>query len=198
VRVLLRLLSPFLGLAVACAGALLVAEVAWHWAGNGHLAPRPPTGVTWTDDRVRPIALATAVAGLLLLLIALTARRRFVRLHDPADGVVVTTTPTALARVVGNRVRAEEGVAGASVTASRRRIRVRATSRLHDEAALRPRLLDVAGRTVKALPLPSPPKVSVVVSSPKDRAPRKRLDREAHEHRPPERPAAGADHREGR
>ncbi|MBB5958352.1 hypothetical protein FHS29_004960 [Saccharothrix tamanrassetensis] len=168
-RVLLRLLSPFLGLAVAGAGALLIAEIAWHWAGRGHLLPRTLTDLAWTDDRVRVAALISAIAGLLLLILAMTARRRFLRLHDPADGVVVTTSSTALARVVGHRVRKEEGVTGASVTASKRKVHVRATSRLHDEATLRPHLLQVVGETVKGLPIARRPKVSVVVHSPKDR-----------------------------
>jgi hypothetical protein len=55
------------------------------------------------------------------------------------------------------------------VTASRRRVRVRATSRVHDEATLRPRLLEVAREAVADLPMPARPKVSVVVISPKDR-----------------------------
>ncbi|RKT53495.1 DUF6286 domain-containing protein [Saccharothrix australiensis] len=200
-RVLLRLLSPFLGLAVAGAGGLLVAEVAWRWAGRGRLLPWWPTGLTWTDERVRTAALLTAVAGLLLLVLAMAARRKDVRLHAPADGVVVTTTPTALARVVGHRVRAVEGVSGASVTASRRRVRVRATSRRHDEAALRPRLLDAARAVVRDLPMPSPPKVSVVVDSPKDREhprgePRRRSGHWPHEREPVDRESQKREHAE--
>ncbi|MEU4806470.1 DUF6286 domain-containing protein [Actinosynnema sp. NPDC023587] len=184
-RAFLRLISPVLGLAVAAAGVLLIADIAWHWAGNGHLV-QVPRDLSWTDDRVRTVGLVTAVAGLLLLLVAMTARFRYVRLHDPSDQVVVTTTPTALARVVGHRVRAEEGVSSASVTVSRRKIRVRATSALHDEASLRPRLLDVVRETVESLPIAKAPKVSVVVSSPKDR-------RSAHpiDHRIPDQSTSG-------
>ncbi|MBW4717465.1 DUF6286 domain-containing protein [Saccharothrix obliqua] len=169
-RGFLRFLSPFLGLAVAALGGLVIADVLWHWAGNGHVVPWP-RDLAWTDDRVRTAGLITAAAGLVLLVIAAAARFRYVRLHDPADGVVVTTSPTALARVVGHRVRAEEGVSSASVTVSRRKVHVRATSALYDEATLRPRLLEVVGDTVRGLPIARTPKVSVVVSSPKDRRP---------------------------
>ncbi|MEU6155871.1 DUF6286 domain-containing protein [Actinosynnema sp. NPDC047251] len=175
-RALLRFLSPFLGLAVAAVGVLVIADISWHWAGHGHLVPWP-RDIRWTDDRVLTTGLITAAAGLLLLLIAMTARFRYVRLHDPSDQVIVTTTPTALARVVGHRVRAEDGVASASVTVSRRKVHVRATSALHDEASLRPRLLEVVRATVKALPIAKPPKVSVVVSSPKDRRSTPPIDR---------------------
>ncbi|XVV05844.1 DUF6286 domain-containing protein [Actinosynnema sp. CA-248983] len=169
-RVLLRVLSPFLGLAVAVAGLVLVAEVVWHWSGRGHLVPWSRlAGLRWTDDLVRAVALLTVAAGVVLLVLAAFSRRTFLRLHSPTAGVVVATTPTALARVVGNRVRAEDGVTGASVTASKRRVHVRATSGLHDEATLRPRLLEVAREAVANLPMPRHPRVTVVVHSPKDR-----------------------------
>jgi len=116
------------------------------------------------------IGACSAVGGLFVLVLASRARVSQVALDDPADGVRVATTPTSLARVVGRRVRAEDGVVDVSVTASRRKVRVRATSRLHDEASLRPRLLEVARSAVDELPMPVRPKVSVVVISPKDRA----------------------------
>ncbi|MEV0675777.1 DUF6286 domain-containing protein [Actinosynnema sp. NPDC050436] len=186
-RALLRFLSPFLGLAVAAAGALLIADVAWHWSGNGHLVTLP-RDLAWTDDRVRTAGIVAAAAGFLLLLLAMTARFRYVRLHDPSEQVVVTTTPTALARVVGNRVRSQDGVSSASVTVSRRKVRVRATSALHDEASLRPRLLDVVGKTVESLPIAKPLKVSVVVSSPKDRHATPPVDRRTPRAAPAPRP----------
>jgi hypothetical protein len=178
VRVLLRLLSPLLGLAVAAAGALLAAEVGWAWARphGGHLLVPWPSLVArlgdhdWASRPVRLTAAAVAVAGLLLLLVAATARCRDVRLRDPAPGIAVTTSPRSLARLVGHRVRAEDGVGSASVTASHRRVRVRATSRFESGAELRPRLVEVVGEVVDALPVPRAPRVSVAVSSPKDRA----------------------------
>jgi hypothetical protein len=166
VRVLLRVLSPLLGLASAAAGALLVFAVARHWSGRGW--PSWPDW-SWVDRPVLLIGAGVAVGGLCLLVVVSRAGVSQVPLDDPADGVRVVTTPTSLARVVGHRVRAEDGVVDVSVTASRRKVRVRATSRLHDEASLRPRLLEVARGALDELPLPVRPKVSVVVISPKDR-----------------------------
>ncbi|MCE6999886.1 DUF6286 domain-containing protein [Saccharothrix sp. S26] len=165
-RILLRVLSPVLGVALAAAGALLAAVVVRHWSGRGW-----PVRADWSsvDRPVLLVGACLAVGGLFLLVVASRAGARQVPLDDPADGVRVVTTPTSLARVVGHRVRAEDGVLDASVTASRRRVRVRATSRLHDEATLRPRLLEVAEAAVADLPMPVRPKVSVVVISPKDR-----------------------------
>lgn len=165
-RVLLRVLSPVLGLALAGAGAVLLVLVARHWAGRG-LPLRADW--SWVDRPVLVAGACLAAGGLVLLVVASRAGVRQVALDDPADGVRVVTTPASLARVVGHRVRAEDGVVDASVTASRRRVRVRATSRLHDEASLRPRLLEVAQAAVADLPMPARPRVSVVVMSPKDR-----------------------------
>jgi hypothetical protein len=169
VRVLLRVLSPLLGLALAAAGALVVFAVARDWAGRAW--PTRPTWPewSWVDRPVLVVGACLAAGGLVLLVVAARAGVSQVPLDDPVDGVRVVTTPTSLARVVGHRVRAEDGVADASVTASRRRVRVRATSRLHDEATLRPRLLEVARAALADLPMPARPKVSVVVLSPKDR-----------------------------
>lgn len=162
---LLRVLSPLLGLALATAGGLLVVAVVRWWTGR---AWSPPDW-SWVDRPVLPIGAGLAVGGLLLLVMASRAGVRQVPLDDPADGVRVVTTPASLARVVGHRVRAEDGVVDASVTASRREVRVRATSHLHDEASLRPRLLEVAREALAELPMTVRPKVSVVVRSPKDR-----------------------------
>jgi hypothetical protein len=178
VRVLLRLLATLLGLAVAAAGGLLAVEVGWSWARPGHgslLVPWPTwlanlNGVTWTAQPVRLTAIVVGVAGLVLLLIAAGARKaRVVTLNDPSPDVSVVTTPRSLARVIGNTVRNQDGVTGTSVTASARKVRVRARSRLSTEEALLPRLTEVTRTVVDNLPLPRAPRVSVVVDSPKDR-----------------------------
>lgn len=165
-RVLLRVLSPLLGLALAAAGALVVVAVVRHWSGRAW--PVRPDW-SWVDRPVLVIGAGLAVGGLFLLVLASRAGVSQVSLDDPADGVRVVTTPTSLARVVGRRVRAEDGVVDVSVSASRRKVRVRATSLRHDEASLRPRLLEVARAAVDELPMPARPKLSVVVISPKDR-----------------------------
>ncbi|WP_033291705.1 DUF6286 domain-containing protein [Amycolatopsis jejuensis] len=175
-RLLVRLLSTLLGLAVAAGGALLALEAGWAWWQPGKaplLVPWPEwktelAALDWTSTPVRIAAGIAVAAGILLLLLALGAGDRAVRMTDPADGISVSTSPRALARMVGMAVRAQDNVRGASVTASARRVRVRATSRLADEAQLRPRLLETVAGVLDELPLQRQPKVSVVVDSPKD------------------------------
>ncbi|MGW5054511.1 DUF6286 domain-containing protein [Actinokineospora sp. NPDC004072] len=176
-RIVVRIVAVLLGLALAAVGAVLALEVAWRWLrpdGDPLLVPWPDWQarlgeLTWQSQAVRAAAWITAAAGLLLLLAALVARRRDVVLRDPAPEVTVRTSPRSLARIVGTRVRAEDEVRGASVSATRRKVRVRAASGLAPEARLRPRLTEVVGGVLADLPLARTPRVSVVVDSPRDR-----------------------------
>jgi hypothetical protein len=175
--VFVRLLSTLLALVVAAGGLLLALEVGWYWWRPGDaplLVPWPEwrdrlAEVGWDSYVVRLAAGIAAGAGLILLLMSLSARRRDVRLHDPVTEVSVTTSPRSLARLVGHQVRAQENVTGAAVTASATKVWVRATSRLEEENQLRPRLLEAVSSLLDELPLLKRPKVSVVVDSPKDR-----------------------------
>ncbi|WP_020671944.1 DUF6286 domain-containing protein [Amycolatopsis nigrescens] len=176
-RLFVRLLSTLLALAVAGAGVLLAIEVGWHWwrpQDAPLLVPWPSwrdrlAGIGWDSFAIRLTAGLIAAAGLIALLMSAAARRRDVRLTDPADGVSVTTSPRSLARMVGQRVRAQENVSGASVTATAKKVRVRVISKLETENELRPRLIETVGELLGEVPLARKPKVSVVVDSPKDR-----------------------------
>jgi hypothetical protein len=174
VRILLRVLVALLGLAVAAAGFVLAVEVGWAWWRPGHSALLVPwrgwlasaRQWDWTSGQVRLIAGIVAVAGLVLLLLAIGARRpRRVPLDEQSADLTVVTTPRSLARLVGRAVRAEDGVSAATVTASARKVRIKADSRLNTRAELKPRVLDTARETVENLPLPRTPKVTVVVGS---------------------------------
>lgn len=177
--VLLRLLAPLLGLAVAATGALLAVEASWTLVrprSGPLLVPWPAwrdtlASYSWSDSAVLVAGGVLALIGLLLVLVAGRARRQVVRMTDPAAEVTVVTSPRSLARLVGQRVRDEDGVDAASVTATARRVRVRvrAISRLTTEAALRPALTSLVTDLVTTLPLARTPRVQVVVDSPKDR-----------------------------
>ncbi|WP_433507511.1 DUF6286 domain-containing protein [Pseudonocardia halophobica] len=133
-RVLLRTLAPLLGLALAAVGVILVIEVVAAWvrpAGRGLVVPWPAwqaalSGLPWSARPVIVVAICVAVVGLLLLLIALLARRHDVALTAPTPEMTVATSPRVLARLVGRTVRESDDVAAASVSASARKIVVRA------------------------------------------------------------------------
>ncbi|RJQ85248.1 DUF6286 domain-containing protein [Amycolatopsis panacis] len=176
-RVAVRLLSTVLALAIAGGGALLALEVGWHWWQPDRgplLIPWPQwrtilSTVDWVSTPMRITAGIVVVVGIVLALLAFGAGDRKVPMTEPADGVSVSTSPRALARMVGIAVRAQDNVRGVSVTASARRVRVRATSRLESEEQLRPRLVETVTTVLDDLPLVRRPKVTVVVDSPRDR-----------------------------
>lgn len=176
-RVVVRLLSALLGVLIAAAGGLLAAETAWHWFRPQDaplllpwLAWRDWLAVlTWAAPEVRLAAAGIALAGLLILLVALLARPRTIRFDDPTTAVNVSTTPRSLARLVDHRVRQQENVDSASVRATARKVRIRARSRFATEAELRPRILESITNLLDDLPLSKRPKVSVAVRSTRKR-----------------------------
>jgi hypothetical protein len=172
-RLLVRLITTLLGVVVAVAGALLAVEGAWSLL-------RPDSGTlivpwsslrplleqwTWNSVPMRVTAAAVAVIGAVLLLVAGRAGRKDIRLYDPAPEVTVTTDPRSLARLVGHRVREQDGVGSASVTATRARVRVRARSAFSSVGVedLHDRIDSAADEAVRDLPLLRPPRVSVSV-----------------------------------
>ncbi|MEQ3552371.1 DUF6286 domain-containing protein [Pseudonocardia nematodicida] len=165
-RVLLRVLAPLVSLAVAALGALLVVEVVAVWAGWGSgaglLVPwrdwRTSLETTlWTSPVVLWTAVAAIVAGALLLVIGLLARRHDVPLTSPSPGMTVATAPRVLARLVGSRVRAADPVTAATVTASSRSVVVRARGRGDIDAEVR----TAASGVLDALPLARRPRLTV-------------------------------------
>ncbi|MGW3467775.1 DUF6286 domain-containing protein [Saccharopolyspora sp. NPDC000995] len=176
-RLLVRLITTLLGLAVAVAGALLAIEAVWFLLGPGTGGLIVPwqrvhfglSSLSWHDPPVLATAAVVAVVGLLLVLVAINAGRKDIRLHDPAPEVTVTTDRRSLARLVGHQVRDQDGVAGASVTAGAKRVQVRATAQFRESGDLRGRLTETAEHAVQDLPLRTIPKVLVSVATPKER-----------------------------
>lgn len=169
-RVLLRILAPLLGLALAAAGVLFVIEVVAAWvrpgADTGLVVPWPDWRATleqlhWADNPVPGIAIAVAVVGLVLVLIGLSARRSDIHLDAPSPEIAVTTAPRVLARLVGTRVRATDDVAGATVTASARKVNVSAQSWNDATPELRGTVTSRVDELLADLPLRRRPRVSV-------------------------------------
>lgn len=172
-RFLLRLLSVLCGLAVAAVGVAVLIGVTWLWTLPDDDALRPlfdrlrsiVDGLSWSSTPVLVTAGIVLAAGLVLLIVTLSAGRGDIRLEDPAPGVTVITSPRSLARLVGHQVRAADGVRGAVVTASRKSVRVKASSRVSRAAALHAELRELTTDTVRDLPMARTPRVSVSVNS---------------------------------
>ena len=171
-RVLLRVLAPLLGLAVAVVGVLVVLEVAAAWVRPGSAAalvvPWPDWyaalgRISWNDAPVPGIAIGAAVVGLLLLLVGLLARRADIELDGPAPEITVTTSARVLARFVGRRVRGTDDLAAASVMASRRRVLVAAEAWSEATPDLRDSVRARVEDLLDELPLHHRPRVAVTV-----------------------------------
>ena len=169
-RGLLRVLAPVMGMALAAAGLLVVIEVvaAWLRPGmeGGLLVPWPDwmttlASLSWKESPVPGIAIGVGVVGLLLMIVGLTARRAEVRLEAPTTDMTVTTSPRVLARLVGTRVRESDDVVSASVTASARRVTVRALVWRDAPPDLREVLVGRVKELLDELPLRRRPRVAV-------------------------------------
>jgi hypothetical protein len=172
VRAVLRVLAPLLGIVLATVGVLVVIEVvaAWVLPGNegGLLVPWSDwgaalAGLSWNENPVRAVAIGVGVAGLLMVLVGLTARRGDLRLDAPSADMTVTTSPRVLARLVGTRVRASDDVFSASVTASGRRVAVAARAWNDAPEELRETLVERVRELLDELPLHRKPRVAVSV-----------------------------------
>ncbi|NYH76824.1 hypothetical protein FHR84_000138 [Actinopolyspora biskrensis] len=176
-RPFVRFLTVLLGLLLLAAGVVLLIELVWTASPpleGTFLLERPPLEaelrtLSWNAPAVRTGAAVTAVLGVLLLLFGLRAGRGDIRLHDPAEGVAVVTGPRSLARVVGHKMREQEGVAKATVVARRKAVRVTAVSEFTEVGDLERRLADTARATIDDLPLVTTPRVSVTVRPTKRR-----------------------------
>jgi hypothetical protein len=174
-RVLLRLLAPVLGLTLAAGGVLLAIEVVAAWTRLGAdqagvLVPWPQwraglESTSWSEPVVAGIAIGVAVVGLVLVLIGAAARRSDIVVTAPRPEMTVTTSPQMLARLVGQRVRRGADVAGADVTASKRRISVGAQGwgDLDGSAgkALQTSVEDTVAALLDDVPLARRPRVTV-------------------------------------
>jgi hypothetical protein len=174
VRLLLRILSPLLGLVVAAAGLALAVETVVAWlapASSPLVVPWPAwrsalDGLTWSSGAIRAIAIGVAVVGLLIVLLGLVARRHDVYLTDPVPEVTVTTSPRSLARAVGHEVRSHDDVVSASVVASHKKITVKAAT-LDPADTVRTSVRRRVDEMLARLPLTRRPRVSVSVSTTK-------------------------------
>jgi hypothetical protein len=114
---------------------------------------------------VAGIAIGVAVVGLVLVLIGAAARRSDIVVTAPRPEMTVTTSPQMLARLVGQRVRRGADVAGADVTASKRRISVGAQGwgDLDGSAgkALQTSVEDTVAALLDDVPLARRPRVTV-------------------------------------
>lgn len=169
-KILLRLLPPLTGLAVAALGLVVALEVIWAWVrptGGSLVLPwrvwqQTLEGWNWTSGPVRLIAAGLMVVGLFLLVLARATSRHGVRLSNPGPDIAVTISARSLARLVRHQIRELDHVASVSVTVTARKVSVRAASR-QSSGAVTPDITATVGALLSKLPLAHTPQVSVAV-----------------------------------
>ncbi|WP_197322172.1 DUF6286 domain-containing protein [Saccharomonospora sp. NB11] len=178
-RVFNRLLATLLCLALVAGGVLVIVEVIAELVGRGpaiwdwRAAQRWAESTSWQDVVVRIVCVALLVVGLVLLA-AEVKRPRLRRLraaHDPdtdARPVDTAYTRRGVTAAVRAAVAEVDGVHTARVKVKRRRVKVAATTRIDDKAAVR-RLkesaVEAARSSLHRLHLRSTPSVRVRVRS---------------------------------
>jgi hypothetical protein len=163
-----RALVIVLAIALAAAGVLAAVEV-----GLAALA-RPPLvfpheqviealqGRRWADAPVRGILLGVAVLGLVLLVAQLAPRRtRLLPIADPNPGVAAATTRRSLERALRRAATGADGISGASVTVSPRKVKVRAVTGLRDVTGLHASLVATVDDELDGIGLARRPALSV-------------------------------------
>lgn len=121
-------------------------------------------GVHWDELAVLAGAAALTALGLIIVALALSpGRPRGYPLDGGDPEVLMAVAPAGLRRYAERAARGVEGVTGAKVQTGRRRMRIRATSPLHDTGDLPGEVRDAVERSFRDLALLSPPRLRVTV-----------------------------------
>jgi hypothetical protein len=111
---------------------------------------------------VRVVLLTVAVVGLALLVAQLVPRRtRLLPIADPTPGVTAATTRRSLERALRRAASSADGIVSASVTANRRRVKVRAVTGLRDLTGIRESLVSAVTEQLDGIGLSRRPALSV-------------------------------------
>lgn len=126
----------------------------------------------WDDLAVLAGAAALTALGAGIAAVALSpGRPRAYAMEGGDPGVLMGVAPSGLRRYAEHAAREVDGVTGARARTGRRRVRIRATSPLHDTRDLPGEVRAAVERCFAELALLHPPRVQVRVRHREERAP---------------------------
>jgi hypothetical protein len=173
VRIVTRLVSALLALALLVGGLLAAVEILAAGLGReDHLVVpwrdwrEELLETPWEDYVVRVVLAATLAVGSLLLFLLLARRRpTAVRLADRSQGATAELDRSGLERHLASRLRRVDGVGGVGVRVRGGKARVSAVTPARDTAPVEASVRNAAERALGELGLASPLPVRVAVSS---------------------------------
>lgn len=172
-RLVNRLLAALLSLALIVAGILMVIEVVAQRLGRDWVVVDWPQLYDWTrrtpwqQGSVRVSCILLALAGVLLLAAELK-RSKPSRLAVRSEATDAAYTRRGVASTIRSAVSQVDGINSASVSVSRRKVKVAATTaglQPFTAESLREPATAAAQQRLDALELQSPPALSVQVST---------------------------------
>lgn len=171
-RLLNRLLAALLSLALIVAGGLVVIEVVVQRLGRSPVTNWPRVldwsrRTPWQQGSVRVACILLALAGVLLLAAELK-RSRPSRLPVRSEATDAAYTRRGVASAIRSAVNGVDGISSASVSVSRRKVKVEATTaglQPFTAETLREPTIAAARQRLDSLELQSPPALSVEVST---------------------------------
>ncbi len=169
-RIVDRVLSAVLGMALLVAGLLVAVEIVLAGLGRSPwLAPydrwaESASTMPWSDPDLRILFVGLIVMGVLLLVME-GARRRpeVLALAAQGPGVVAVLERREVERWLVDRVEGVEGVADAGVRISHGRTLVEASSVGRDTTTVEPGVREVASHCLESLGLDRPTRLAVKV-----------------------------------
>jgi hypothetical protein len=172
-RLFNRLLAALLSLALIVAGVLVVVEVVAERLGGGPVVVDWPhvydwaRRTPWQQGSVRVASILLVILGVLLLAAELK-RSRPSRLAVRSSTTDAAYTRRGVAATIRSAVSDVDGINSASVSVSRRKVKVAATTagrQPFTAESLREPATAAARQRLEALELQSPPALSVQVST---------------------------------
>jgi hypothetical protein len=174
-RIVNRALAFVLAVALLAASVILIIEVIAHTLNHAPVIVHWTTWQHWADRTawnravIKDWSIVLIVTGALILLLELKPRRkRRLTFASHADATDAAITTKGLAGTVHAAAVEVDGIRRATVGATTRKVKVKATSAAHDKAAayaVREPLTQAAQARIDGLALQHPPRLSVRVTA---------------------------------
>jgi hypothetical protein len=173
-RIMLRVLSALVALALIAGACLLIGQVVVGMTGGGDFLV--PTAhwydalreTPWGDASVVYTGTALLVTGLLVIVVVVLTRPRLFTLARPEEAVEVVIAPRAVAQMLRRQAEAVPGVGAASVEVSRVLARISVTAPLASPEKVEQSLAEALAHGLKQVPWTRVPRLEIEVIGSRD------------------------------